>query len=269
VTTRGLPKDRVGARSSLWRATGVAASLSLVPAALGALVAGAPVAGAAAPVPGAGQSHVVTEAGGSMGKATTADPAVSLPPPAAMVRECQPGRSEGCDAAALVAIDAARAREHLGPMHLPSGYSELALPAQVLVVADLERTDRGLPGFTGLSAELDRLAAAGAQQRSDPTGPSGAAWGSNVAIGYVSALQADYAWMYDDGLGSANSDCHEGSTSLCWGHRHNILGNYGLHPAMGAAVLEVPSKAPKVLVLTQLFAKCEPGALDVKLPAMG
>ncbi|HET9059748.1 MAG TPA: hypothetical protein VFN61_07490 [Acidimicrobiales bacterium] len=268
MTTQGLPKARVGARSWAGAPSHLAALLSVVAGAFGVLVAGAPVAGAVT-APSGGRGHAVTEPGGSMGQGKTADPSVSLPPPPAMVRACEPGQRERCDAAALVAIDSARAREHVGPMHLPSGYSQLALPAQVLVVADLERTDRGLPGFTGLSSELDRLAAAGAAQRSDPTGPSGAEWGSNVAIGYVSALQADYAWMYDDGLGSANSDCHKGSTSGCWGHRHNILGNYGLHPAMGAAVLEVPSKPPKVLVFTQLFAGCQPGALDVKLPALG
>lgn len=228
------------------------------PAALAAYPAGAQVPGVAA--------HAVTESAGTVGSGQVADPSVSLAEPAAMVSACASGVQSSCNAASLAAIDRARAAESLRPLQLPAGYSQLPVNAQILVVTDLERTDRGLPGFSGLSAELDRLASAGAAHRTDPAGPSGAAWGSNFAIGYSGALQADYAWMYDDGPGSNNSDCRAGATSLCWGHRHNILGSYGPHPAMGAAVVPLASGPHKGLILTQLFAACPAGALDMKLP---
>jgi hypothetical protein len=41
--------------------------------------------------------------------------------------------------------------------------------------------------------------------------------------------------MYNDGPGGTNIDCKHGNEPGCYGHRKNILGNYGKKPVMGAA----------------------------------
>lgn len=211
------------------------------------------------------RARAVTASSGTADSKATADPPANVPVPTAMAKACAAGPNDACDTATIAAIDRARALERVHPLRLPPDYERLPVDAQLLVVADLERTDRGLPGFSGLSAELDRMAATGAQERNDPTGPRGTAWGSNFAMGYAGALQADYAWMYDDGLGSPNTLCKPGALAACWGHRNNILANYGPHPSMGAAALAVRSGSTKLLVVTQLFSCCPAGSLDFKL----
>ena len=63
----------------------------------------------------------------------------------------------------------------------------------------------------------------------------GSSFGSNWAGGLPSVLEADFAWMYDDGPGSGNVDCRSEGSSGCWGHRHDILGLYRAPVVMGAA----------------------------------
>jgi hypothetical protein len=126
----------------------------------------------------------------------------------------------------------------------------LSIPGQLLVLADLERLSRSLPGFVGLSHQLDDLAEGGALTNSDPDGLPGTSWGSNWAGGEASVLLADYDWMYDDGPGSPNLDCARPSSIGCWAHRRNILGDYGPRPSMGAAEARVDG----VTSMTQLFS---------------
>jgi hypothetical protein len=102
-----------------------------------------------------------------------ADPPANVPRTRAMAVACHDGAAPACQATVLRAIDRARAAEGLGPLELPAGYGSLTTPQQLFVLADMERADRGLPGFTGLSAELDVLAEAGASSNSDPVGPPG------------------------------------------------------------------------------------------------
>ena len=189
----------------------------------------------------------------------------NVPVPAAMARACASPSSVACQSASISAIDRARALEGVRRLRLPAGWAHIPMVGQLLVLADLERTDRGLPGFGGLSAALDRMAAAGAARLTDPTGPPGVSWGANIAVGYPTALQADYAWMYDDGPGSDNASCTGSERSGCWGHRRNILGDYGAHPSMGAAV----HGGGDGLAMTQLFAGCPAGSLAFRLPALG
>ena len=188
-----------------------------------------------------------------------------VPVPVAMARACASPSSSACQSASLSAIDRARALEGVRPLRLPATWARMPMVGQLLVLADLERTDRGLPGFPGLSVALDRKAAAGAARLTDPTGPRGASWGANIAVGYPTALEADYAWMYDDGPGSANASCAPSDQSGCWGHRRNILGDYGAHPSMGAAV----SRGGAGLAMTQLFVGRPAGSLAFRLPALG
>jgi hypothetical protein len=179
-----------------------------------------------------------------------ANPRLNVPRTKAMGQACLLGPVAGCQSAVVEAIDQARAAEGVEPMSLPADYDSLSWPAQIRLLTDLERVDRGLPGFTGLSPKLNVMAASAAVSNSDPIGPNGTTWGSNWAGGEASALFADYDWMYNDGPGSPNLDCTVSSASGCWDHRQNILGNYGLHPVIGAAVTTVHG----VTSLTELLS---------------
>jgi VCBS repeat-containing protein len=123
-------------------------------------------------------------------------------------------------------------------MTLPKGFATLPAARQLLVLTNIERVDRGLRAFPGLSKRLNSLAAKGARANTDPGFKpfKGTAAGSNWAGVGTSTLMADYVWMYDDGLGSPNGDCTKASPGNCWGHRHNILADYDKPLVMGAAV---------------------------------
>ncbi len=156
------------------------------------------------------------------------NPAASTAPSAAFSQACwtPPVNNASCDAAALTDINQARAAEGYGPLPLPGNYESLPMGTQLVVVADAERTSRGLPSLPE-NANLDLMAQAGAQAGADPTGPGGYAWGSNIAWGDPTPLAADFGWMYDDGLGSENIDCNYAGAPGCWGHRENILSPWG------------------------------------------
>jgi len=152
------------------------------------------------------------------------DPSQSAPPSSEFDSSCfgSSYSAASCDQAALSDIDNALAGEGYGPLSLPSDYSSLSMAGQLIAVANAERTVRGLPAMPE-NSQLDSRAFQGAQAGADPTGPSGYAWGSNLAMGYPTSLSADYVWMYDDGTNSPNVDCQSAGSSGCWGHRHNIL----------------------------------------------
>ena len=194
-------------------------------------------------------------------RAALTDPPANVPRTRAMALGCSLG-PQSCQEAVLQAIDQARAAEGIGPLELPSNYDSISTAEQLLILANLERTDRGLPGFIGLSSRLDTLARNAALADNDPNGPSGTTWGSNWAGGEASALLADYDWMYDDGPGSPNLDCTSAVADGCWDHRRNILGNYGPHPAMGAAMKLMKGVAS----MTELLTSGPPGQLDYTLP---
>jgi hypothetical protein len=234
---------RAGARRCKWRTAGAAlASLAAITA--------VPLAASAA------QAQV--------DRAALVDPPANVPRTAAIAQACDTGTGQPCQQAVLYAIDQARAAEGMGPLELPSYYDSLPVAVQLLVITNLERVDRGLPGFTGLSTKLDALAKAAAISNTDPNGPPGTAWGSNWAGGEASALLADYDWMYDDGPGSPNMDCTNATASGCWDHRRNVLSDYGPHPAMGAAATLVSG----VTSMTELLTSGPAGALDYSTPEM-
>ncbi len=181
-------------------------------------------------------------------RAALTDPPANVPRTRAMALACSNG-PEPCQEAVLQAIDQARAAEGIGPLELPANFDSITTAEQLLVLANLERIDRGLPGFIGLSSKLDTLARSAALAGNDPNGPSGTTWGSNWAGGEASALLADYDWVYDDGPGSPNMDCTNALANGCWDHRRNVLGNYGPRPAMGAAMTMMKG----VTSMTELF----------------
>jgi hypothetical protein len=170
------------------------------------------------------------------------DPPRSEPPDPDYYRTCAPSGLDGsvaCTDTVLAAIDRARSAEGIGPMVLPAEFGQLTVPAQLFVVTDLERVDRGLPPFVGLSAAMDANARRGADSAGDPPDPPGVIGDDEEwSGGSVNALDADYGWMYDDGIGSGNLDCPPHGGPGCWGHRHGILDAFGPVGAMvmGAAV---------------------------------
>jgi hypothetical protein len=136
-----------------------------------------------------------------------------------------PGGS-ACLSATLAAIDAARAAEGVVPMVLPLGYGALSAAEQLLVLANLERLDRGIgTPVLGLAGPLDGNAARAAAADEDPLPDPflGDFATSNWAGGFASVLEADFSWMYDDGPGSGNLDCTAPGQAGCWGHRNDIL----------------------------------------------
>jgi ribosomal protein L24E len=138
-----------------------------------------------------------------------------------------------CVNATLQAISGGRAAEGLPGMVLPTNWYSLSPQEQLFVTTNLERTVRGLPPLAGMESALDSAAAAGAADSNDPTPPAGypwTQWGSNWAGAVGNPLEADYFWMYDDGLGSSNIDCTSAGDPGCWGHRDNILLNLTCWP---------------------------------------
>jgi hypothetical protein len=169
--------------------------------------------------------------------ANTGDPATNRSTSQATELNCaaDPNGSP-CISSALADINAAHAAEGVQPMVLPSNFASMSVPVQLLNLSNLERVDRGLAPILGLSAALNQDAQTAAANDDDPmpTHFYGDVATGNWAAGYDSTLQADFAWMYDDGLGSDNMDCTDSNSSGCWGHRHDILWHFATPIAMGA-----------------------------------
>jgi hypothetical protein len=172
-----------------------------------------------------------------------ADPPQTVPANPDFTQVCAPSGLDTlatCIQSALAAIDHARAAEGVKAMVLPAGFASLTVAQQLFVAVNLERVDRGLPPFTGLTAGLNANAQRGADIANDPPDP-----GTDYDVvdtewagGSSNGLDAVYGWMYDDGIGSGNLDCPKGGGSGCWGHRHGILDNFGTVGTlvMGAAL---------------------------------
>lgn len=152
------------------------------------------------------------------------------------LRNCNPRYATittACMSGALHDFNAARAKEHLGKLVLPSNFRSLTVPEQILVLTNLDRRARGLSPFIGLNQTLDTIAARGAKGRTDPAFPwwtreGGANWSSTY-----NAFWTEYLWMYEDGPGGVNMACTSTRTSGCWAHRRNILARYGTPRVMG------------------------------------
>ena len=161
-----------------------------------------------------------------------------------------PGYTNGvaCTNYILQAINDARAAEGVRPMVLPSDWFNLSAPEQLFVVADLERTARGLPPYLGISAALSADAQHAAATNSDPSVAPGFSMANDAQgspgfggawSGGYTVLAADYIWMYDDAwAGSAaktsNIACTSAGAAGCWAHRDELLGSDpGYNPGVG------------------------------------
>ena len=170
------------------------------------------------------------------------DPSHNVAPAPDFTRVCADGgldNSAACIGAALAAINHAHALEGIRPMVLPPGFARLSVPQQLFVAVNLERVDRGLPAFGGLTTALNRNAQRGADDANDPPDP-GRAYDlddAEWAGGSSNGLDAVYGWMYDDGFDSGNLDCTHRGAAGCWGHRKGILDDFGsgANLVMGAA----------------------------------
>ncbi len=170
------------------------------------------------------------------------DPRHNVAPVPDFTRLCADGgldNSAACIGAALAAINHAHALEGIPPMVLPPGFARLSVPDQLFVAVNLERVDRGLPAFGGLTTALNRNAQRGADDANDPpdAGRSYDLDDAEWAGGSSNGLDAVYGWMYDDGFDSGNLDCLHRGAAGCWGHRKGILDDFGsgAHLVMGAA----------------------------------
>jgi hypothetical protein len=148
--------------------------------------------------------------------------------------------SRSCIDTAVGVLDQARASLGQPPYGLPSNFDALAPEQQMFVLTDLDRVLYGLPPIPGLTAALGQDAARGVRTDSDPgpSDPDVISYTSNWAGGFENTALAYEAWMYDDGPGSGNLDCTSPNASGCWGHRHDILWQFGSQGAlaMGASV---------------------------------
>lgn len=202
----------------------------------------------------------------------TGDPAANRPPSQAAQQACATSpNGAACISASLADINAAHTAEGVGPMVLPPNFASLTVPEQLFVTANLERVARGLIPAVGLAAPLNADATAAANRDADPqpTNFYGDAWAANWAGGTASTLEADFYWMYDDGVGSGNIDCTTAAGSGCWGHRHDILYPFDGVLMMGAGF----GKGSYGPSMTQLFVggdtQSGPGQADAPLALAG
>lgn len=139
--------------------------------------------------------------------------------------------SADCLSESLGMINAGRRGEGLGPLVLPANWQALTVAQQLYVLTELERSARGLPVDTGLSADLNSAAARGADAGRDPSGGGMAAlW----AGGEPNSIVVIADWIYEDGLFASgpaeNLNCTSATPSGCWQHRDILLhdGSSGL-----------------------------------------
>ena len=189
-------------------------------------------------LPAAAVATASTATGAHKGILPPKNPTRSLPPKPFFLRDpqCANGKDgQRCNSQILKATTRARKLlEKLGGMRFSvAAYDKLTPIEQLFVTVNLERTARGKSPAVVLTRSLDKVAQEGANKDEDPpldkvphTLPGGGQFiglGGNWAGGWGNALGSNYAWMYDDGLGSDNGDCKPG--------RHaGLLGPPGQHP---------------------------------------
>ncbi|HET9094536.1 MAG TPA: hypothetical protein VFN36_05565 [Solirubrobacteraceae bacterium] len=181
-----------------------------------------------------------------------ANPRYSLPSGRYLPTGCVGVRDSSgpCLRGSLAMIDAGRRAEHLGPVVLPVNWARLPVAQQLFVLAELERTARGLAPDPGLSAALGRTALTAADAGRDPesTGLAGL-W----AGGEPNAIVVVADWVYEDGRFAdgftENLSCSAAHPSSCWQHRDLLLhrggpGPCGVRCAVGAAYSPTGYRAP-------------------------
>ncbi|HEY5093245.1 MAG TPA: hypothetical protein VII60_08260 [Acidimicrobiales bacterium] len=133
-------------------------------------------------------------------------------------------------------------------MVLPNNWYSLTTAQQLFVVADLERTARGLPAYVGINSALTANAQHAAATNNDPSVAAGFPMGNDAQgsagfggawSGGFTVLAADYVWMYDDAwagsiAATSNVACTSAHAAGCWAHRDELLGSDpGFNPGVG------------------------------------
>ncbi len=162
--------------------------------------------------------------------------------------------SDGSDM--VTSTNFARAQEGVGSLTFDvAAFDALAVPEQIFVLENLERTGRGEPPIEAMTSQLDSYAQQGADANTDPPIPSSLTGGGHPlqggsiwAGGTSSPLLANYLWMYDDGWGGSqaqtlNADCTSPTAGGCWGHRDIILTQYSSGYCAGSAPVLVMGAA--------------------------
>jgi hypothetical protein len=176
------------------------------------------------------------------------NPQYALTAPVARRVDCSPESDDSsiCLQESEASLNAGRMNEALGPLELPSNWSELSVPDQLLVMTDLERTARGLAPFSGIAADFDSDAQSGANAARDPE-KGDERWSPEYASsttddqrwdydgtsiedpGEPNAIMATVFWVYEDGIlpdgMSQDADCTQSNQTDCWGHRDSVLGD--------------------------------------------
>ena len=193
-------------------------------------------------------------------------PPHNITPKPSYVQACAHNHSNSalCLAKAVAAIDRARRLEHVRRMILPDNFTKLTFAEQTFVVTNLERVDRGLAPFRGLTSKLNSSAHDAAVGDVDPV-PATSVIGRATVMNYASnwtsnfgSLAGDYGWMYDDGYGSYNVDCPKPAAPGCWGHRDNILSKYNKQPLLISGAGSDPQSG--LISIAQLFVAAKGSA---------
>jgi hypothetical protein len=192
------------------------------------------------------------------GPALAAGPAGADPssnyPIGAMPAACQTDPTGSvCIDAAVTYLNDARANLGQPPYRLPADFAALTPTQQALILTNEDRILYNLAPISGLTDALNQDAAATLATDSDPQPSASDDWAgytSNASWGTVNMVAAYEGWMYADGPGSDNVDCTTLDPSGCWGHRHDILWQFGPGTlAMGAAVGPDSSGKPAYTML--------------------
>lgn len=168
-------------------------------------------------------------------------------------------RSVECQTAMIAALNRARAAMGKRAYRLPARFMWLTSRDQLLVLVNDDRALYKLPRVTGYNPALNAAARRGLLRDADPSATL-SGWlsmASNWLAGVPSPLFAYYEWMYDDGLSRAgysnNIDCSRADPSGCWGHRDNILRNFGTGRRIALGTAAGSSPAYHAPAWTQLF----------------
>lgn len=174
---------------------------------------------------------------------------------------CRSVRSSACQSTVIAELNHARRSLGQPSYALPSHFTGLTPAEQLLVLTNSDRALYHLLGVAGLNSTLNLYARQGVLRDGDPL-PTGTSGGSSGWYGYaanwatgtnMSAPFAYYEWMYEDGIGSANIDCTAAHTAGCWGHRNNVLKNFGARQQIALGIGSGTSPSYRVPAWTQLF----------------
>ena len=171
------------------------------------------------------------------------DPSTNVDPVPDYTRICAPNgldTSPKCLGAVLAAVNRAHALEGVRPMVLPPDYGHLCVPDQLFVAVNLERVDRGLAPFVGLTTALDQQRATRCRRRRRPSRPERGLRVGRRRVGRRVLERSRRRLRVDvrRRLRQRQLGLWAARRPGCWGHRKGILDDFGsgANLVMGAAL---------------------------------